>query len=203
MHKRILIPLGYIILSILTKISINETIKLVAPRSYEELVTMNILIFFISLGVFFYVLVAILKKVKDYPALIAFVVLMVLSLFTNGLLSIFTQRGSLAIYTSMTLKTMLIVSHLVVGMVMLSSKRWPSIVSILLFAKIPVMIMSMPLLSQGLVRYLFDSHGSIQVYQIFMSFYDIGLTILTATMLFVLYYNGNEKTEYQRVGERL
>lgn len=196
MHKALKISLTYIGLRLAVQGLQMILYKVLQPINHSNLTRINVLSQFISLIALVYLLYMVIKRKDRYPMLNVFVVLLI----SESLLRfLFHFRGLvdpvfylLFQYVDVSLSVL----GIVVGIIMLIKSAWPAIVSVVLFLQWPISFGYYG--NTFIVRYIIERYGVdyIDIYTSFNLFVYFLMVGLTARMLYVLYYEKEERTSF-------
>jgi len=187
----------YIGLSLLSTVLSRVLYLLIQPRSIETMQMLRISSYAFSLIPLVFLLYFVAKKVQEYPLLIVFVILSIVQTFGHFMM-IVVGRQSFFVYQAFQLMNIgFIVLNIVVGLVFLLTKSWPKIVSFVLFAS--VMGRSFSTFQPYFLRSFMSNLNFLTIFStLTFAVYLLSLG-LTATMLYVLYYEQEEiqKSSYE------
>ena len=192
MKKAIILSVGYIVLRVILIVVNNRLNYWMGPISNnDEVIRINMISFLIGSIGLIYLVVALLRRVKVYPALIWFVVLIITSQLMNLLSSTIGQYFYGAFIPILYFRALLFIAYLGIGIMMVSRKAWPVMVSVVLFYQLPSIILSTSIIFRNFVNYLYVN-GWLENYMIINKiFFFIGIG-LTGYMLFMIYYDKDQ-----------
>lgn len=197
MNKALSITLIYIGLVLLNIVLSRVLYITIQPRSMETMQILRMGSFGISLIPLVFLLYVVAKKVQEYPLLIVFVVLSIVQSIER-FMNIVVGQHSFFVYQAFQLMSIgLIFLTLVVGIIFLVTKSWPKIVSFVLFASILGRLFFT--FQYFFLNRFFDAFDFINVFSFFTSVFSLLSLVLTATMIYVLYYEQEEvkKVSYE------
>ena len=196
MHKALKISLTYIGLRLAVQGLQMILYTVLQPINYSNLITINVLSQFLSLIALVYLLYMVIKRKDRYPMLNVFVVLLISESLLRFLFHFRGLVDPVFYLLFQYVDVSVTVLGIVVGIIMLIKGAWPAIVSVVLFLKWPISLGYYG--NTFIVRYIIERYGVdyIDIYtsiNLIVYFLMVGLT---AWMLYVLYYEKEERTSF-------
>jgi len=188
MKKSILVSLGFVGISLLILFLTREVIvEVMNPGSHFDVMKVNVVMYLTGLVGLIYLLVAVMKKRREYPALIVFVILAIVTSINNFLAITLGSYALMFMFLIMAFHILLFIAHFVIGVLMIYKNAWPVFVSVVLFLKLPGFILVLGV-DRLIIQYFYKETNSYDAYSSFSNVYMIIGLIATTIMLFVLYY---------------
>jgi hypothetical protein len=143
-----------------------------------------------------YLLYMVIHRINRYPMLRVFVVLLIAQSLLGFLFHFRGLVDPVFYLLFQYVDVSLTVLGIVIGVLMLIKGAWPAIVSIVLFLKWPISLGYY--MNTFIVRYIIERYGVayIDIYSSINLFVYFMMVGLTAWMLYVLYYEKEERTSF-------
>jgi hypothetical protein len=166
------------------------------PINHSNLIRINVFSHIIGLIALVYLLYMVIHRINRYPMLRVFVVLLIAQSLLGFLFHFRGLVDPVFYLLFQYVDVSLTVLGIVIGVLMLIKGAWPAIVSIVLFLKWPISLGYY--MNTFIVRYIIERYGVayIDIYSSINLFVYFMMVGLTAWMLYVLYYEKEERTSF-------
>jgi hypothetical protein len=166
------------------------------PINHSNLIRINVFSHIIGLIALVYLLYMVIHRINRYPMLRVFVVLLIAQSLLGFLFHFRGLVDPVFYLLFQYIDVSLTVLGIVIGVLMLIKGAWPAIVSIVLFLKWPISLGYY--MNTFIVRYIIERYGVayIDIYSSINLFVYFMMVGLTAWMLYVLYYEKEERTSF-------